>query len=840
MIKKSLHTLLFCLMLGFPALAQVTTPPFTVLANNTDTANRKLYVEIMYEKPACLDYQARFELRHKGGSHFVKVDSFLNNIGTFGRSQNDSVLQRPTAGGYKLMFNMPANISVQDSPYICVISQVIPFQCRGCGAAQSNPLFTDLDIDTLCPYRGGDMIACHQRRVGGITTWEGWIQDPRDCNPYRVILMPDGRWWLAQNLNFQKDLMYRTRAQGNTGTGGTSGEYWCPSGGSADSSKSTAMELEYRNNDNAIPTVSCNTYGAIYSWYTAMSLNGRTYNASVGQPSYPTPYGESSVSQGICPDGWYIPSDYDWGYMLNSAEDVLGDSVVGNHLFNDLSQGQYGSIKLTEALKVTNSCHPHAAQVDSLCATYGNPAWSWARADYNGKISQPLVLGSDILGFSVVPAGYRYYSGVFVGAVGAKARLHSSTQNASNTAMSFYRYIDYNGRVGRAFDYKGDGRSVRCIREVMEEVILKPSLSLTLNEGFNVTLSATATSVPAGYTVDWYDAPTGGNLVQSNSITFTTTTPRRVYAELRMGAVKSPQRAKADLYMRVDRTSILDVNTMPAGRYLVVMAGGRGGHGGNYQKIHNFAWEGGKGGNGGIVEGIMTLTAATRLQIVSGKQGVDGTCGTGGNMYGKNGGWGAGGGGGAGYFYSSGGGSCSGGGGGGLSLIRVYNDNNNIIMVAGGGGGASGGCSQPRSSSWVYGPGVDGGYGGGLVAGDGGSKYDGTTRYYVGGGTQNSGTSGSNQNSIGGFLYGGGAWINGANGNASTFAAGGGGSYTSNGDYRTGSGGGGAGYYGGTGPSSGTVGGGGGSSYANPSYVTDVKHIPGVTEGDGYVLIYQR
>jgi hypothetical protein len=523
--------------------------------------------------------------------------------------------------------------------------------------------------------------------------------------------------------------------------------------------------------------------------------------------------------------------------MLNSAEDVLGDSAANNHLFNDLSQGQYGSIKLTKALKVTNSCHPHAARVDSLCATYGNPAWSWARADYNGKISQPLALGSDILGFSIVPAGYRYYNGTFVGPVGASALIHSSTQNASTTSMSFYRYLDYNGRVGRAFDYKGEGRSVRCIRGVMKEVILKPTLSLTLNEGFNVTLSATVTNIPAGYTVDWYDAPTGGNLVQSNSVTFATTTPRLVYAELRMGAAKSPQRAKADLYMRVGRTSILDVNTMPAGRYLVVMAGGRGGHGGNYQKIYNKSWNaGGRGGNGGIVRGIMTLPAATRLQIVSGKQGVNASCGSGGSTYGVAGGWGAGGGGGSGRYNS---GSCGGGGGGGLSLIRVHN-NSTLIMVAGGGGGGGGGSSQ--SSTWYYGVGTDGGYGGGLVAGDGGAKYNGSTAYYPYGGKQVAGNNGSmnSTNSAGGHLFGGGAYYGGSNGNSSSYAAGGAGSYGSNSDYRGGSGGGGAGYQGGTGAKNHALGGGGGSSYTNPSYVTNVQHIPGVVEGDGYVLIYQR
>jgi uncharacterized protein (TIGR02145 family) len=37
-------------------------------------------------------------------------------------------------------------------------------------------------------------------RTSGAQNWEAWIKDTRDNELYRIVLMPDTKWWLAQNV----------------------------------------------------------------------------------------------------------------------------------------------------------------------------------------------------------------------------------------------------------------------------------------------------------------------------------------------------------------------------------------------------------------------------------------------------------------------------------------------------------------------------------------------------------------------------------------------------------------------------------------------------------------
>jgi uncharacterized protein (TIGR02145 family) len=57
-----------------------------------------------------------------------------------------------------------------------------------------------------CPYTGSDlyMDASHlcRTRTGGAQNWEAWIKDTRDNKYYRIVYMPDTKWWLAQNLKY--------------------------------------------------------------------------------------------------------------------------------------------------------------------------------------------------------------------------------------------------------------------------------------------------------------------------------------------------------------------------------------------------------------------------------------------------------------------------------------------------------------------------------------------------------------------------------------------------------------------------------------------------------------
>ena len=58
----------------------------------------------------------------------------------------------------------------------------------------------------FCIYSGSDLIIdtdhlC-QQRASGAQNWEAWIKDSRDDKLYRIVAMPDNKWWLAQNVKY--------------------------------------------------------------------------------------------------------------------------------------------------------------------------------------------------------------------------------------------------------------------------------------------------------------------------------------------------------------------------------------------------------------------------------------------------------------------------------------------------------------------------------------------------------------------------------------------------------------------------------------------------------------
>lgn len=205
---------------------------------------------------------------------------------------------------------------------------------------------------------------------------------------------------------------------------------------------------------------------------------------------------------------------------------------------------------------------------------------------------------------------------------------------------------------------------------------------------------------------------------------------------------------------------------------------------------------GANGGRGGFVSGTLSNLPA-EITLVVGGEGARGA-----NL---NGGYNGGG--------YSGGRDGNPGSGGGASDIRFGSDLTDRVIVAGGGGGFGG----PVGGA--------GGAGGGESASDGSAGQGGAGA----GGSQVSGGAGGRSNS------------GNTNGASGRFGIGGEGGYTFSG---YGGGGGGGGYFGGGGGGADTDtccldagGGGGGSSFADPSYASNVVFQPGFQAGDGKIIL---
>ncbi|MDR2555544.1 MAG: hypothetical protein LBC64_08975 [Fibromonadaceae bacterium] len=157
----------------------------------------------------------------------------------------------------------------------------------------------------------------------------------------------------------------------------------------------------YNNNP-----ANCNTYGRLYDWTTAMKLPPSCNTSSCATSI-------SSKHQGICPNGWHIPTDADWEVLMNA---------VG---------GETAAIKLK--------------------ATSG---WN---------IGNGYIPGTDIYGFSALPGGYGTLTTGFNNA-GFSLLLWSSSEYNSSSAYRrcWDNDIEY---VKNDYSPKIDLHSVRCVKD---------------------------------------------------------------------------------------------------------------------------------------------------------------------------------------------------------------------------------------------------------------------------------------------------------------------------------------------------------------------------------------
>ena len=103
---------------------------------------------------------------------------------------------------------------------------------------------------------------------------DGYFTDSRDGNKYRVQTMGSDVWF-AENLRYAD----------SSATPNLKGNMWCPDGEASN----------------------CKKFGPLYSWTALRDI----------EPSYlKSMYNKNAFNlQGICPDGWRLPTNDDWAYL---------------------------------------------------------------------------------------------------------------------------------------------------------------------------------------------------------------------------------------------------------------------------------------------------------------------------------------------------------------------------------------------------------------------------------------------------------------------------------------------------------------------------------------------
>lgn len=209
----------------------------------------------------------------------------------------------------------------------------------------------------------------------------GTMTDTRDNKTYKIVKIGD-QVWMAENLNYAD----------STKTPSLKGKSWC-----------------YENAAD-----SCAKYGRLYTWAAAIDSVALANDADNPQICG---YGKTctlpTVVQGVCPEGWHLPSYDEWETLFKA---VGGSSAAG------------------KALK-------------------SGSGWSG-----NGN-------GTDAYGFSALPAGYRYRYGYFDYA-GNIAIFWSASQYENNSDRAYYMSLSYGYEDANVYyNDKYYGYSVRCLQD---------------------------------------------------------------------------------------------------------------------------------------------------------------------------------------------------------------------------------------------------------------------------------------------------------------------------------------------------------------------------------------
>jgi len=230
----------------------------------------------------------------------------------------------------------------------------------------------------------GDQNISIKMEVGETSITFGELTDARDGKTYKTVKIGD-QWWMAENLN--------------VGTRITDDEVMRDNG---------IIEKYCYNDDED----NCTEYGGLYDWDEMMN------------------YSSQDASQGICPDGWHIPTNEEWKILEGYVDSYYG---VDDPIWDD------SGLRGTDVGKRLKSER------------------GWAS---NGN-------GINAVGFNLKPAGIR---GIFTDNnykyLGEKSTFETSTIQSSNQVWARIFYFDSDqSRKINPLDTQGCASSVRCIKD---------------------------------------------------------------------------------------------------------------------------------------------------------------------------------------------------------------------------------------------------------------------------------------------------------------------------------------------------------------------------------------
>ena len=204
-------------------------------------------------------------------------------------------------------------------------------------------------------------------------------------------------------------------------------------------------------------STNCDNYGGLYSWITVMN----------GSPTSNT---SPSGVQGICPDGWHIPSHAEWDVLANNVSG--GNTVKGNRL---------------------KSCRQVDSPEGGFCATTTHPRWNSHSTHY----------GTDDYGFNGLPGGYRAASAFY----GLGEYTYFQTASEFSSSHTIFRQLRFNfgdifGGTFTGMD-KTASLSLRCVRTCSETPQQPSTINGPTNPAANSNELPYSVQNQSGVTFNW-------------------------------------------------------------------------------------------------------------------------------------------------------------------------------------------------------------------------------------------------------------------------------------------------------------------------------------------------
>ena len=285
-------------------------------------------------------------------------------------SDNDNLLNLEGAQNINdaLSLNISNNLVLED---FCAISNLISLSDLPEGyfvnGNEYNPTIQDL-MDGNCTEMGNNPD-------------QGTFIDERDNQEYDWVKIGD-QIWMAENLNFGAMI-----------------------NGMSEMTNNSIFEKYCLDNN----TSNCDLYGGFYLWDEVMQ------------------YSTIESTQGVCPDGWHLPSDQEW----QNLEIELGMSLE--------EANKTGYRGTNEASKMA-----------------GNSS-EWV----NGNLVNNSEFGSS--GLFILPAGSRHYLGFVDSPTGTHAKFWTSSSSGSDHWMRFFH--NAHSSLKREIEVENYGFSVRCVKD---------------------------------------------------------------------------------------------------------------------------------------------------------------------------------------------------------------------------------------------------------------------------------------------------------------------------------------------------------------------------------------